>query len=180
MYTLPCGITHKSVTFTISKTNTPLWSPHSSLYTNRKFWSVSLRKTTQVWDTEGQVRQLNRKCNFLLKKQGFTLVCFLNLLYPDRLNSNKKKNKGNQYHHCKMKGFKHFRKRPMLKRVKIIQGSNHLVLKSLGLCFISGVNTMLKTGTPPNAREKHLSQDFHLPREKGNLRGSHHWLCFDG
>ena len=30
------------------------------------------------------------------------------------------KNKGSQYHHCKMKGFKHFRKRPMLKRVKTI------------------------------------------------------------
>lgn len=30
------------------------------------------------------------------------------------------KNKGSQYHHCKMKGFKHFRKRPMQKRVKTI------------------------------------------------------------
>ena len=37
---------------------------------------------------------------------------------------------------------------------------------------------MLETGTPPNAKEEHLSQGSRLPGEKGNLTGSQSWHRF--
>lgn len=40
------------------------------------------------------------------------------------------------------------------------------------------LSIMLETGTPPNAKEEHLSQGSHLPGGKGNLTGSQSWHCF--